>query len=1057
MLKYSYDPSGNVTAQAVSGTVPPQITGQPVQQIVEPGQFATFSVVVVDTSGVTYQWRFNGAAIAGATHDSLIVTNAGPANQGQYTVAVTNSAGSVTSAPAALLLDSDRDGLPDSWETANFGNLTSQTSEGDPDHDGVSNLDEFLNGTNPLSSASERPRLVAYSGAGGSVTAAPTKLSYALGDTVRLTATAIAPSVFVGWAGDLSGTANPATMTMNVSKSIRARFASAVPLPPGMLAFWRGEVDASDLIGGHNGAFFSGTVVVGPSITPSGKVGKAFNFDGTVHVRVPDSPALRPAQVTLEAWVFPTLLSSSYQTIVARGSSTSDDDTWFLGILNGQAHFWTYPSNDVAAAVSIPLNQWTHLAASFDGSTKFLYINGAQVASQSGLGPLFYDPSPAVPVTIGSDWAFGTSSARFTGHIDEVSIYNRALTSNEIADISNADRLGKSVTQPYFTSSSQLPDAVLGASYSFKLTAVLGAAPLTFSSTGPLPPAISLSAAGVVSSSSPLGVAGIFDFTVRATDAAGKFSEQLCVLRVMRPIAPPADMVAWWRGEADASDLIGGHGGSFFSGTTVTGPSITPSGKVGKAFNFDGTVHVRVPDSPALRPAQVTLEAWVFPTLLSGIAQTVISRGSSTNENDTWFLGILNGQPHFFTWPSVDLTAAVSIPLNQWTHLAASFDGSTKRLYVNGAQVALQGGLGPLFYDPSPNIPVTVGSDWGFGASDDRFNGRVDEVCVYRRALSDAEVFNIVDAGSAGKSTAGPYIASASQLPFAIVGQPYSQAFTSVRGTAPVVFGLAPDSVLPAGLTLAAGAVRGTPTNSGSSSFTVRATDAAELFHDQACTLRIYKSATKPAGLIGWWKGEGNALDSGGGNHTGTPTSSVQYAPGEVGKSFLLNGTDSYVEIPDAPALRPQSLSIEAWVNLDSVVGTRVIFAKPVGAGTSDSFGLWLQNGFLSGAVGGPAGIVPVLGAPFSLLPNQWHHAAYTFDNSGHKHALYIDGAPVAGAAVTTSIGYDSQPLLLGRDTENGVPSFFLAGQIDEAAIYGRALSGSEIASIYLAGPAGKQ
>jgi hypothetical protein len=58
---------------------------------------------------------------------------------------------------------------------------------------------------------------------------------------------------------------------------------------------------------------------------------------------------------------------------------------------------------------------------------------------------------------------------------------------------------------------------------------------------------------------------------------------------------------------------------------------------------------------------------------------------------------------------------------------------------------------------------------------------------------------------------------------------------------------------------------------------------------------------------------------------------------------------------------------------------------------------------------------------------------------------------------VTTSIGYDSQPLLLGRDTENGVPSFFLAGQIDEAAIYGRALSGSEIASIYLAGPAGKQ
>ena len=225
---------------------------------------------------------------------------------------------------------------------------------------------------------------------------------------------------------------------------------------------------------------------------------------------------------------------------------------------------------------------------------------------------MFYDPSPTVPVTIGSDWAFGASSARFTGHIDEVSIYNRALTSNEIADINNADRLGKIVTQPYFTSPSQLPDAVLGASYSFKLTAVLGAAPLTFSSVGPLPPGISLSAAGVLSSSSPLSVAGIFDFTVRATDAAGKFSEQLCVLRVLRPIAPPADMVAWWRGEADASDLIGGHGGSFFSGTTVIGPSITPSGKVGKAFDFDGTVHVQVPDSAALRPVEVTWKPGCF-------------------------------------------------------------------------------------------------------------------------------------------------------------------------------------------------------------------------------------------------------------------------------------------------------------------------------------------------------------------------------------------------------------------------------------------------------------
>jgi hypothetical protein len=51
----------------------------------------------------------------------------------------------------------------------------------------------------------------------------------------------------------------------------------------------------------------------------------------------------------------------------------------------------------------------------------------------------------------------------------------------------------------------------------------------------------------------------------------------------------------------------------------------------------------------------------------------------------------------------------------------------------------------------------------------------------------------------------------------------------------------------------------------------------------------------------------------------------------------------------------------------------------------------------------------------------------------------------------------DTQPLLLGRDTENGKPNSFLQGRIDEAAIYNRVLNPIEIEAIYLAGPAGKR
>ena len=71
--------------------------------------------------------------------------------------------------------------------------------------------------------------------------------------------------------------------------------------------------------------------------------------------------------------------------------------------------------------------------------------------AQTELGALVYDAA-AVPVTIGSDWARTLSSARFNGRIDEVALYNRALTADEVLGIYNADFLGKDFSRPYFTS-----------------------------------------------------------------------------------------------------------------------------------------------------------------------------------------------------------------------------------------------------------------------------------------------------------------------------------------------------------------------------------------------------------------------------------------------------------------------------------------------------------------------------------------------------------------------------------------------------------------------------
>ncbi len=81
-------------------------------------------------------------------------------------------------------------------------------------------------------------------------------------------------------------------------------------------------------------------------------------------------------------------------------------------------------------------------------------------------------------------------------------------------------------------------------------------------------------------------------------------------------------------------------------------------------------------------------------------------------------------------------TGTAALPTGAWTHLAATYDGTTLRLYVNGAQVAQLAVAGSI---PTSNSPLRIGGNaiWG-----EWFNGLIDEVRVYNRALSAAEIQN---------------------------------------------------------------------------------------------------------------------------------------------------------------------------------------------------------------------------------------------------------------------------------------------------------------------------
>ena len=1059
---FSHDASGNTTTRGAAVAGLPQIVGQPQPQIVAVGDLATFSVVLADAVGATFQWRFNGADIGGATADSYVVPSVVSTNAGLYSVVVTNGSGSVTSADAALFLDTDGDGLPDTWEIANFGNLA-QRATGDFDGDGISNVDEHRDGTNPASNAAYRPRLTIVTDGGGAVTMTPLKASYALGEVVTLTATGTAPNTFHGWSGALTSRINPETITMSANRTVKAHFIG-VPVPTGVVSWWRGENDAVDAIGNNNGTLLNGVSFA------TGEVEQAFDFTAAdQQVKMNASSSLNvgvSSGLTIETWIKPADLESRPIAEWHTGAGTGWGPHFWMNVsfsgqggpgclytnlkdINGIDHYMFSPNGIVVA------NVWQHVAVTYDraaGTTK-LFRNGVVVATTT---PGNFIPQTTLNFYLGH--RPGTSIATYSGQMDEPALYNRALTVEEIYAINAAGPAGKDST-PYFTSPSQLPDGILATAYSQQLNAALGTAPLTYAAggSGALPPGLSLSSAGLLTGSPTAG--GTYSFDLRVTDAIGRSREQSFGLIVRAPMSPPAGIVSWWRLEPDVSgqaiDYVGGRHGSFFNSNTPASGSFA-TGKVGSAFQIPAPgLHIRIPDSAPLRQTQYTVEAWFYPVSNDSTYRGIFARGTPSGFADTWYLGFRNGSIDFFsehTNASTHLLNSPAIALNQWTHVVGTFDGSTKALYVNGVRVAAALNLGPLVYVGS--APVTIGADWE-NAPVAYFNGSIDEVTLYDRALAAEEISNLFAAAAAGKTTSGPIINTPGPLSDGYVGQAYSKTFASLRTTGGTIWSVS-GGTLPPGLTLnPAGLLSGSPTATGSYSFTLRLADGSPTFVEQPFTLVVYSQQPPTAGLISWWRGENNASDAIGSNH-GTATNGATYAAGRVSQAFAFDGANDYINVPDSASLQPTSLTLEGWFNFTSAAGNPHLMAKPVGTSFHDSFVIWLNGGTLRAGVGDGAGGGNGVGIPFSPVLGQWYHIAFTFDNNAQRAALYLNGSPVGMVVAAGTVVYDNHPVLLGADIDSGNMLNFFNGRIDEATIYNRALSAAEIASVYNTGSAGK-
>ncbi|WP_428938320.1 FG-GAP-like repeat-containing protein [Fontivita pretiosa] len=230
---------------------------------------------------------------------------------------------------------------------------------------------------------------------------------------------------------------------------------------------------------------------------------------------------------------------------------------------------------------------------------------------------------------------------------------------------------------------------------------------------------------------------------------------------------------------------------------TISGATRTTAGKNGAALVFDGVNDwVTIADSSSLDlTTAMTLQAWVLPTSSTGKQDVIIKEGVGT-EMYNLYARSDNGGPeaNVHVNGANRMAEGAALPLNTWSHLAATYDGATLRLFVNGALSASLAVAGTITTSDGA-LRIGGNSLWG-----EFFAGRIDDVRIYNRALSvseiQADMNSPVPSPAALQTMATDFTAAPPELPTRPDLQP-SRLFSSIgifSDDAPTTDNLLPES-----------------------------------------------------------------------------------------------------------------------------------------------------------------------------------------------------------------------------------------------------------------------
>jgi hypothetical protein len=545
-----------------------------------------------------------------------------------------------------------------------------------------------------------------------------------------------------------------------------------VTAPADIVSWWPAEGNALDIANTNDGVV-ENDVAYGP-----GEDGQAFVFNGgDSYINIGNPTSLQLQDFTIEAWI---LRSSS--SIVSQVANNADllaygSGGYGFGMLNDGSLYLTKSGVD-SVTVSTGLadtNNFHHAAVTKSGSTVIFYLDGASVGMVS-YGSVFTFGSS---VSIGAQG--GNEQAPFYGAIDELAIYSRALSSNEILSIYNAGSGGKcDALPPAIYASPTNESLMIGKNAAFSVGAA-GSQPLSYQWSFDGTNILGATNFSLILTNVQFSQAGIYSVVV--SNMVNPPASTNLTLTVNPPppcVPPPTNLVSWWPAEGNAMDLLGGN-----SGIQENNISYGP-GEDGQAFVFNGSSsYITIGNPPNLQLQDFTIEAWIQRSSSSVVSLTSGNADLFAYGSGGYGFGIDNDGSLYLTKSGVDSVQAGTglTDTTNFHHVAVTKSGSSVVFYLDGSPVGTAG-YGDVF---------TFGGTISIGAQGDNeqapFYGAIDELTVYSRALAPSEILSIYEAGSRGKCVPGPspsiYTQPASQNVLAGSMVTFS---ANVTGSAPLSF-----------------------------------------------------------------------------------------------------------------------------------------------------------------------------------------------------------------------------------------------------------------------------